>query len=214
MRTHRGIKVFSQLALVFVTILPAFSAAKAADFDYYLLALTWSPSWCAESRNARSEQCEPDRDFGFTLHGLWPQDADGGWPEDCRSGKADATRRQTAAMADIMGSSGLAWYEWKKHGRCSGLSAADYFAAARTAYETLEKPAATRSPVTAAELETAFLAANPDLRPESVIVTCRSGRVQEVRICLSKDLRYRPCGVDVLRDACQGNRPLDLPPIP
>ena len=90
--------------------------AAAQTFDYYVLALTWTPSWCAAEGEARDGQCDPGRDLGFTLHGLWPQ-FEQGWPEDCPSEEADPSRRETAAMADVMGSGSLAWYQWKKHGR-------------------------------------------------------------------------------------------------
>ena len=83
--------------------------------------------------DAPGGQCDPDRDLGFTLHGLWPQRDSGGWPEYCETEARDPTRRETAAMADIMGSGGLAWYQWKKHGRCSGLPARGYYALARAA---------------------------------------------------------------------------------
>ena len=51
-------------------------------------------------------------------------------------------------------------------------------------------------------VEEAFLKANPAFEPDMVTVTCRSGRIQEVRVCLSKDLDPVPCGQDVVRD-CQ-----------
>jgi ribonuclease I len=44
-------------------------------------------------------------------------------------------------MADIMGGAGLAFYQWKKHGRCSGLSAPGYYAVARQAFESVTMPA-------------------------------------------------------------------------
>ena len=31
-------------------------------------------------------------------------------------------------------------------------------------------------------------------------ITCRDGRIQEARLCLSKDLSPVPCGRDVVRD--------------
>jgi ribonuclease T2 len=188
-------------------------AAAAQDFDYYLLALTWTPSWCLAEGDARSEQCDPDRDLGFTLHGLWPQYEDG-WPEDCEALVPDPSRRQTAAMADIMGSGGLAWYEWKKHGRCTGLTADRYFAQSRTAYEALSLPRPTGGTATAELLEAVFLAANPGLAPDDVIVTCKGGRVAEVRICLTPDLSPRSCAPDVLDDACRNRGTLEIPPIP
>ena len=189
------------------------TSAPAQDFDYYLLALTWTPGWCATEDGGRAEQCDPDRALGFTLHGLWPQYEEG-WPEDCAARVPDATRRETAAMADIMGSGGLAWYEWKKHGRCTGLSAERYFARSRQAYERLALPRPTAGQATAAALEAAFLAANPALGAEGVIVTCGDGRIREVRICLTPDLAPRACAPDVQRDACRQRGPLDLPPIP
>ena len=188
-------------------------AAYAEDFDYYLLALTWTPSWClAEGENGG--QCDPPRDLGFSLHGLWPQYADGGWPEDCVVPRSqDPSRRQTAAMADIMGSAGLAWYEWKKHGRCTGLPAEDYFALARRAYAGLTLPVPGAPKVTAAAVETVLLALNPAFSATDVIVTCRDGRITEARICLTRDLAPRACGADVARDACRQSAPLEMPPV-
>lgn len=186
--------------------------AAAQDFDYYLLALTWTPSWCLSEGDGRSEQCDPDRDLGFTLHGLWPQYEEG-WPEDCEAGVRDPSRRQTAAMADIMGSGGLALYEWKKHGRCTGLTAEAYFARSRAAYEALALPRPAGGQATAEVLEAVLIAANPGLDEDGVIVTCRGGRVAEVRICLTPELAPRACGADVLADACRQRGPLEVPPI-
>jgi len=49
-------------------------------------------------------------------------------------------------------------------------------------------------------VEEAFLRDNPDLSREEITVTCKSGMIQEVRICLSTDLEPRRCGPDVIRD--------------
>ena len=44
------------------------------------------------------------------------------------------------------------------------------------------------------EIMRAFEEANPRLRPGMMAVGCVRGQLQEVRICLSKDLRdFRPC---------------------
>jgi ribonuclease T2 len=178
---------------------------RAGDFDYYVLSLSWSPTWCAlEGRAEGSPQC--DRALGWVLHGLWPQHEDG-WPSFCRTTARDPTRRETAAMADIMGTSGLAWYQWKKHGRCAGLPPEDYFNLAREAYGRVSLPEvfmrldrSVRLP--ASIVEDAFLAENPEWVADTVTITCRSDRIQEARICLTKDLDPRPCGADVARD-CQ-----------
>lgn len=190
---------------VFTVPASAEPRSQSGQFDYYVLSLSWSPGWCATDGQGRnSPQCRSGAGFGFILHGLWPQN-ETGYPRDCRTSAADPSRADTRAMADIMGSDGLAWHEWKAHGRCSGLSAEDYFATARRAYEAIAIPAPLLSPkqdqhLPAAKIEAEFLAANPALRPEEITVTCNGPRIAEVRICLSKDLSPRPCGADAARD--------------
>ncbi len=193
------------LALVLAAS-PVFAEGeRAGDFDYFVLSLSWSPTWCAIEGDARgSDQCDDRNDHGWILHGLWPQ-YESGWPSFCRTGARDPSRAETAAMADIMGTSGLAWYQWKKHGRCAGLPPEDYFALAREAYEAVMRPdvfrrldRAVRLP--ASVVEEAFLQSNPDWTPDMVTITCKAGRIQEARICLTKDLAPRECAPDVVRD--------------
>lgn len=178
---------------------------RAGDFDYYVLSLGWSPNWCALEGDARhDDQCDARHNYGFTLHGLWPQD-EVGWPSYCRTGARDPSRAETAAMADITGSGGLAWYEWEKHGRCSGLSADAYFDLARRAYGSIRMPEvftglSKEIELPASVVEDAFVEANPDLPRDAITVTCESGMIQEVRICLTTDLEPRRCGADVIRD--------------
>ena len=178
---------------------------KSGEFDYYVLALSWSPSWCAIEGDARnSPQCDPRHDYGWGLHGLWPQ-YHRGWPAFCRTTEPHPTRRMSNEMEDIMGSSGLAWYQWKKHGTCSGLTAAQYYALSRRAYESVNRPQIFRKldrsvKLPASVVEEAFLKANPDWEPDMLTITCRDGRIQEARLCLSKDLRPVPCGRDAVKD--------------
>lgn len=182
---------------------------RAGDFDYYVMALSWTPSWCDYEGDERgSPQCDAGRGFGFTLHGLWPQN-EVGYPSYCRTVSRDPSRGQTGAMADIMGTGGLAWYQWKKHGRCSGLSSVEYFALAREAYGAVVRPEILRNLpremlLPASVVESAFLEENFGLVADGVTVTCKAGRIQEVRICLTKDLEPRECGADVVRD-CRGS---------
>lgn len=177
----------------------------AGDFDYYVMSLSWSPNWCALEGDARNDpQCGDGTGTTFVLHGLWPQ-YESGWPSYCRTSERDPSRGETAAMADVFGGAGSAFYQWKKHGRCSGLSSADYFKLARRAYQTVRIsevfPRIDRDLKVPAEvIEGAFLEANPGLARDQVTVTCRSGMIQEVRICLTKDLQPRRCGTDTIRD--------------
>ncbi len=172
---------------------------RAGDFDYYVMSLSWSAAWCELEGDARDDpQCDAGRGLTFVLHGLWPQYEEG-WPSFCRTAERDPSRSETAAMADIMGGAGLAFYQWKKHGRCSGLSAADYFATARQAYEGVTIPPVFAQmsktlKVPASVIEGAFLESNPGLARDQVTVTCKDGYIQEVRLCLTKDLEPRRCG--------------------
>lgn len=194
------------LALVLLSVSPALAGGeRAGNFDYYILALSWSPTFCALEGDARgADQCDPRHDFSFTLHGLWPQH-EFGWPSDCRTGERDPSRAETAAMADVMGSAGLAWHEWKKHGRCSGLSARDYFALSRRALAAVTIPPALAGldrdvTLPASVVEEAFIDANPGLGRNMITITCEAGRIEEARLCLTRDLKPRACGADAARD--------------
>ena len=194
------------IAVLLLSALPAFAEGeRAGEFDYYVLSLSWSPSWCALEGEARgAEQCAPGQNTGWVLHGLWPQ-YDEGWPSFCLTGARDPSRHESAVMADIMGSSGLAWYQWKKHGRCSGLSAADYFATARRAWQAVVRPPLLESLHRPVQLhpqvvEEAFIEVNPGWEPDMLTITCKEGRIQEARLCLTRDLEPRACGSDVVRD--------------
>ncbi|MFD0860243.1 ribonuclease T2 family protein [Roseovarius aquimarinus] len=193
------------IALLLVAGMARAEGDRAGVFDYYVLAISWAPTWCALTGDARgAPECEDAADSAWTLHGLWPQ-YHRGWPSHCTTTERPPSRAMTAAMADIMGSGGLAWHQWKKHGRCTGLSAPAYFAKSRAALERLARPdvfarlpRAARLP--ARVVEEAFLKENPGLEPDMLTVTCREGRIQEVRLCLSRDLDPVPCGQDVVRD--------------
>ena len=188
----------------------------AEEFDYYVLSLSWSPSWCEYEGDAKnSEQCDPDKDFGWSLHGLWPQ-YHRGYPSFCQTAQRQPSRQDTNAMTDIMGSSGLAWHQWKKHGSCTGLDGASYLDLSRTSYNTIKRPPVFRKldktvRVPASVIEEAFIKANPTLDPDMITVTCKNDWIQEVRVCLSKSLEPVPCGRDVIKD-CSLTRAI-LPPI-
>jgi len=193
------------LVLLLSTGLARAEEEPAGDFDYYVMALSWSPTWCALEGDQRgSPQCDDEADNGWILHGLWPQ-FEQGWPSYCRTDARSPSRRDTAEEADLFGSQGNAWHQWNKHGRCSGLTATDYYRLAHEAYARVQRPAifrkldqAVRLP--ASVVEDAFLEENPALTADQITITCKSGRIQEARICLTRDLAPRRCGADVIRD--------------
>ncbi|VDC21266.1 Ribonuclease I precursor [Pseudogemmobacter humi] len=198
-------RVAAWLTTLFLPAAALAGDGKPGDFDYYVLSLSWSPAWCAQEGDARADpQCDRGRRHGFVLHGLWPQ-YEQGWPDYCRTTHNDPTRAETAAMADLMGGAGYAFHQWKKHGRCSGLSPRDYYATARRAFTGVTIPPVftkmTKTLKVPAEvIEGAFLESNPGLERDQITVTCKEGMIQEVRICLTRDLEPRRCGSDTIRD--------------
>ena len=204
------------VALLMVAGLAHAEGESSGDFDYYLLSLSWTPSWCETTGDARgSEQCDAGQGFGFTLHGLWPQ-YETGWPSYCRHNFRQATRAQTAEMADIMGTSGLAWHQWKKHGTCAGMTAEAYFELSRAAYAKINRPEIfSQLPreidILPRVVQEAFIETNPELRADQIEITCKDGYIQEARICLTKDLAFRKCSEQ--RRSCNMTRPYDLAPI-
>lgn len=207
----------------------AVSAAPAQDrrdqrqhqpgqFDFYVLALSWSPTFCEATaergREPPREQCAA-RPYSFIVHGLWPQ-YERGFPRDCQVPSPRLDRNIMSSMLDLMPAPRLVYHEWDKHGTCSGLSARAYFDLVRQArsavkipeaYGTLTRPLM----VTPDEVEEAFVKANPGLSRSAIAVTCDERRLSEVRICMSKDLRFRDCA-EVDRRACRRDR-LVMPPM-
>lgn len=224
-----AIKALALLALLFLGVLVAHWQGELArpqgrtapglpgqagnlGFDYYLIALSWSPSWC-ESHPDDREQCGR-RGFGFILHGLWPQYESGGSPKDCASGRGPdrATIERTLAF---MPSRDLIEHEWRAHGTCSGLDARAYFDMADRAYAAVRIPglmaAGSQPPtMTSEEVRTLFLRADPRLREDMLVVTCSGARLAEVRICVDADLEPRSCGRGN-RMQCPRGTPLRIP---
>ncbi|MBB1094124.1 ribonuclease T2 [Rhodopseudomonas palustris] len=192
----------------------------AGEFDFYVLALSWSPSFCeqaSERGNAgRSQQIQcGGRPFSFVVHGLWPQ-YERGFPEYCERPAPRLDRRIMNSMLDLMPAPGLIYNEWDKHGTCAGTSARSYFEDIRKARAAVRippdfiDPKETRT-VTPAEVEDAFIKVNPGLSSSAIAVTCDRTRLTEVRICMSKDLQFRACE-EIDRRACRRER-LEVPPV-
>lgn len=206
--------MFRLMTALFLLASPASAQDQAGTFDYYVMSLSWSANWCALEGDARqSPQCDGTTENGWILHGLWPQ-YERGYPANCRTSLRPPSRSQTSEMADIMGTSGLAWHQWNKHGVCSGLESADYYALSREAYGRINRPEVFRKlsktvTLPASLIEQAFVNDNVGLSPDGVTVTCKSGYIQEARICLTRDLELRACGRDVIRDCTLINAQFD-----
>lgn len=202
--------------------LPALAQARPGaapgEYDFYVLALTWSPSFCEANaeRTARSMQCAGDRPYSFVVHGLWPQ-FHRGYPEYCQVPAPRLETRTINAMLDIMPAPGLVRHQWAKHGTCSGeRSATAFFERVRQARAKVRIPAefealAEPRTVTPEEVEAAFVRANPGLTREMIAVQCDNRRLREVRICIGRDMNFTACE-EIDRRACRRDR-LVMPPV-
>ena len=165
------------------------------QFDYYAVALSWSPSFCATGHDA--DQCAPGRGLGFVLHGLWPQ-YEQGYPESCSNQRLPPDVRKRYAA--LYPSPRLIGHQWSKHGTCSGLEPAAYFELSARLKNQLAIPAAYVRPaapvrVTYRELTQAFAAANPGLARDAVLPFCAGGGrfLRELHACYARDGRSRSC---------------------
>jgi ribonuclease T2 len=150
------------------------------------------------------------------VHGLWPQ-YERGFPSECgfaeRSPSYMALQKAEGVFPDL----GLARYEWRKHGTCSGLSPADYFDAVKSARVKINVPENFQSPraeqkFSPIEIIRSFVDNNKGLRADMMAVGCKRGVLEEVRICFEKDLRSFKSCPEVARKSCRGGE-VTVPPV-
>lgn len=208
------IRLPALLVLLAAFVLPATAqpredrGAPMGRFDFYVLSLSWSATFCDLTGERRGNpQCQPGRNPGFVVHGLWPQ-YERGYPSFCKPDGRNPSRNAMDIGERVLPTSGLARHQWRKHGTCSGERPAGYFTATETARNRVKVPKDLEAPEaprrwSVPEIERAFALANPGLRPDMMAVTCKRGMLEEVRLCLTRDLRsFRPCD-EVSRDVCR-----------
>jgi ribonuclease T2 len=215
-------KIFGVVAII--ALLSSLLVARAQDqrqdqpgqFDFYVLSLSWSPSFCAEAAERNRSggiQCGA-RPYTFVVHGLWPQYVKG-FPEYCQKPSPRLYHGIMTSMLDLMPAPHLIYNEWDKHGTCSGLSPRAYFDTVRKArgavkippdYANLQQPLS----VTPGAVEDAFVKANPGMSSSAIAVECDRKRLTEVRVCLTKDLQFHDCP-EVAKRSCRRDQ-LVMPP--
>ena len=223
--------LWKRLKIRVALVLLALAASGAADaqdrrqnasgeFDFYVLSLSWSPSYCEAAHErgglGKSQQIQcGGRPYSFVVHGLWPQ-YDRGAPNYCQQPSPRLDRRIVSSMLDLMPAPGLIFNEWDKHGTCSGLQPRAYFETIRKARAAIKIPEqyldlSELKMVTPDEVEEAFVRANPGLSTQAIAVTCDARRLSEVRICVNKELQFRACE-EVDRRACRRDK-VAMPPV-
>ena len=142
---------------------------QPGDFDIYLLAQTWTPTFCCQ----HADRCYTTQPWAFSathlsLHGLWPgfsQPRDGNqtFPANCEAAARLFPNFLPREYIDVAPSfatwnpaerkaavGDLAKHEWRKHGTCSGLAPDAYFSEALRAMAQLPGDRGTPSALTKA----------------------------------------------------------------
>lgn len=217
-------KLFTIMALIALTVGSiGLSSARQSNaskvqadavpgvFDYYLLTLSWSPTFCLTHKD--DTQCS-GKGYGFVLHGLWPQYANGGWPESCPP-LTTLSAAETSKGLTLFPTKKLLDHEWSKHGTCSGLGAMGYLDAADKAVATVNIPAelqpfSTSYYFEAQEIADLFRKSNPGIPADGIAVICSGPELSEVRVCMGKDLQFGACGKGVKTQCRAGD--IRVPP--
>ena len=188
---------------------------EVGKFDFYVLSLSWSPTFCDAAKRVEEQPECGSRPYSFVVHGLWPQ-YEKGFPKSCQVPSPRLPREIVSGMLDMMPAPRLVYHEWDEHGTCSGLSAAGYFKTVRDARATVSIPPKYADPQTALtvnpnEVRDDFIKANPNLTAGAIAIDCDKQRLREIRICLSKDLGFRDCP-EVARQSCRRDE-ITMPPV-
>ncbi|MFP5403334.1 MAG: ribonuclease T2 family protein [Gammaproteobacteria bacterium] len=242
--------------LLALLALPFAGCAEPArvEYDYYLLALSVAPAFCEDEpqRKRGFAQCKALSESGFkamplTLHGLWPNRLDRRHPAWCGGETrgafcslpalqlpAEARTRLERAMPGAADC--LDRYQWAKHGSCSGLREADYFAVSSALTERVNRALGAEiarhagREVSLALLRETLARADPAL-VDAVSFDCRTPRtpdpdkrrpmLREVRVHFERDaatsapgrpLPHARAGVRHYNSGCpQGRAYIDSP---
>jgi ribonuclease T2 len=206
------------LLVLSAAALPAQDARQnnPGEFDFYVLSLSWSPSFCDAAGERAQQQAEcGERPYSFVVHGLWPQ-YEKGFPEYCQVPAPRLDRNIISSMLDLMPAPRLIFREWDRHGTCSGLAARAYFETVRKARAIVKIPpefleVKSELTVTPDAVEEAFTKANPGLSRGAIAVGCDNKRLREIRICMTRELGFRDC-TEVEQRSCRRDK-LVMPPL-
>jgi ribonuclease T2 len=167
------------------------ATASGQPYDFYLLNLSWSPEFCVtHSSNA---QCASHP--GFVVHGLWPQNKDGSYPQHCASRPGPTS---PSVWEGVLPTAELAAHEWEAHGTCTPYDADTYFGLIRRAFQSVKIPAdfdnaGSPGMEPPAAIVTDFSKANPGFPSGSIAVSCGNNYLTAIEVCLDKSLNAIAC---------------------
>lgn len=181
----------------------------------YTLALSWSPEHCKgrENRPGEALQCSRDHgEFGFILHGLWPEGKTAAYPQYCARSPVQVPLSVVRSTLCDMPSPRLIAHQWDKHGSCMARDPGTYFRTAIKVYRAIQLPdmeRLSRRALTHGMLKRELARANPGMTPQSIVIRSNArGWLQEVRVCLGLTYRPRACPAYVRQP--RGDAPLRI----
>lgn len=170
----------------------------------YTLALSWSPEFCRGREDDAGQVLQCSRrfgEFGFVLHGLWPEGKTATYPQYCATPPSPVPLSVVRQNLCIMPSPRLIQYQWDKHGSCMARDPARYFQTAARLFATVKLPdmeRLSRRALTHGMLKREIARLNPGMPATAIALkTNPRGWLQEVRLCLGLDYRPRACPAHV-----------------
>jgi ribonuclease T2 len=166
--------------------------SAAQPFDYYLLNLSWSPEFCHSHPTATECAQHP----AFVLHGLWPQNDTGPFPQHCSSAPGP---HDPSTYSDLYLDPDLLRHEWQTHGTCSGLAPDAFFTLARQALRSVVVPTELTSldhqiSMPPVEILSLFSKTNPSFPRDSFALSCGNNYLTAIEVCMNKTLQPIGCG--------------------
>ncbi|KAK0056920.1 ribonuclease Oy [Biomphalaria pfeifferi] len=216
--------MLKQLLVVFIGALlsqgstaPTSKAQNNEDWEFLLLAQFWPTTSCYYFR--QSGCSVPEKVNNWTIHGLWPSNANEPQPENCNSSMPfDYT--QIESLRDRLdlewpyynksGARTFLWeHEWNKHGTCAYnlptlQGEMNYFTSAMNLYQTinlfgvLKAHGIEPSEEKKFQVQDIFDILNEYFQAKPNIICLHNSEenvyyIEEIWLCFNKDLTARDC---------------------
>nr|XP_043636075.1 ribonuclease 2-like [Erigeron canadensis] len=195
------------------------TVAEEREFDYFTLALVWPPTYCTRSTKCckQSGCCRGENNPSvFTISGLWPDYNDGTYPSCCEGPSFNANEISplqgvmdtywpsfSCKMSKTCNNTKVSFWasEWEKHGTCAAPVTGgqyNFFQTAINLYSAYN--------VSEVIFGAGYVPSNSETYPSSGIISalenafhatpqikCKNGALQDLRICFTKDFKFRDC---------------------
>ncbi|WP_322266438.1 hypothetical protein [Hydrocarboniphaga sp.] len=187
----------STVALAAVlSLLPC--AEVGAAGNNWVMTLSWSPQYCEQNKRSTELQCSGE--YYFVNFGLQAAGkvGDASFRDSCPHAALDQDE-QDRWLWTIPNVERIR-YVWAEQGACSGLDQSAYYTQMDYASRRVDIPEVysaveRRTSTSPSAIRAAFLAANPEMREESIALHCDAYWLSEVRVCFDENMQFTQCPV-------------------